>query len=173
PVAGRLTDWTPRFFRPSAQIHQAYGKKASRVALYVGYYRNQQEGTELISSYNTLVPSNDLMWRSITETARTLIVDREEIASIEARLRGRFSSLLVWRWYWVDGRYILNPYWAKLLQAKSTLLGRGDDGAVVIVYAPYDDRPQAAEQVLSDFVRAMLPAITRSLEHARRPQPLS
>jgi len=100
-----------------------------------------------------------------------LVFDHEEIAAIEARLLGRFTNLLVWRWYWVDGQYIVNPYWGKLLQAKSELLGHGDDGAVVIVYAPYDDRPLDAEQALKDFVGTMLPAITRSLEYARQPQP--
>lgn len=171
PVAGRLTDWTPRFFSPSAQIHQAYGKQASRVGLYVGYYRNQRQGAELISSINTLVPSYDLVWRNIGESRRVLGSGPEEMPMIEAKLRGQSKSLLVWRWYWVDGRHVVNPYWAKLLQAKSRLLGRGDDGAVVIVYAPYDDRPLVAERALTDFVGAMQPDITRSLEYARRDQP--
>jgi exosortase A len=173
PVAEHLTDWTPRFLSPSAQINQAYGKKASRVGLYIAYYRNQQQGARLISSYNTLVPSDDRVWKNISETRRTLVLDQEEIASIEARLHGRFTNLLIWRWYWVDGRYIANPYWAKFLQAKSRLIGRGDDGAIVIVYAPYDDPPLDAERVLKDFVGAILPAITRSLEYARRDQPSS
>jgi len=172
-VAGRLTDWTPRFFSPSAQVNQTYGKDASRVGLYVGYYRNQRPGAQLISSYNTLVPSNDRAWKNIGDTRRTLAFDQREISAIESSLRGRSTSLLVWRWYWVDGQYIVNPYRGKLLQAKSKLLGHGDDGAVVIVYAPYEDQPLDAEQALKDFVGTMLPAITRSLEYARRAEPSS
>jgi EpsI family protein len=167
PVAGRLTDWTPRFLSPSAQFHQTYGKEGTRAGLYIGYYRNQRQGAELITSLNRLVPGNDRVWTNTGETSRTLVFNQEEISASEAKLLGRSKRLLVWRWYWVDGRYIVNPYWAKLLQAKSMLLGRGDDGAVVIVYAAYDDRPQAAEQALKAFVGAMLPAITRSLEYAR------
>jgi len=173
PVAGRLTDWTPRFVSPSAQINQSYGKEGTRAGLYIGYYRNQRQGAQLITSLNTLVPSNDRVWINTGETSRTLVFNHEEISASEAKLLGRSERLLVWLWYWVDGQYIVNPYWAKLLQAKSRLLGRGDDGAVVIVYAPYDDRPQAAEQALKNFVGAMLPAITRSLEYARRAQPSS
>jgi len=173
PVAGRLTDWTPRFPNPSVKINQAYGKEEDRVGLYVGYYRNQRPGAQLITTHNTLVVSNDSAWRNIGETRLTPVFSQEEISAIEAKLRGRSTSLLVWRWYWVDGQYIVNPYWAKLLQAKSRLLGRGDDGAIVIVYTPYDVRPLDAERALTEFVGAMLPAITRSLEHARRAQPLS
>jgi len=173
PIAGRLTDWEPRFLSPSAQIHQAYGKDGTRVGLYVGYYQNQRQGAQLITSLNTLVPSNEHVWRNTGEARRTLVFGQQDISPIEAKLRGRSTSLLVWSWYWIDGRYVVNPYWAKLLQAKSKLLGRGDGGAVVIVYAPYDDRPQAAELALKDFVGAMLPAITRSLEYARSAQPSS
>jgi EpsI family protein len=79
--------------------------------------------------------------------------------------------VLVWRVFWIDGEFVSSSYWAKFLQARSKLLGRGDDGAVVIVYAPYAERAPAAEQrarqVLEDFARAMLPAIKQSLENAR------
>jgi len=173
PVAGRLTDWTPRFLSPSAQTNQAYGKETSRVGLYVGYYRNQRPDAQLITSHNTLVPSTDRGWRNIGESHRTLVFDQGDLSLTEAKLRSRSTNLLVWQWYSVDGRYVVNPYWAKLLQAQSRLLGRGDDGAVVIVYAPYHERPQDAEPALMDFVGAMLPAITRSLEYARRTQPSS
>ena len=168
-----MTDWTPRFLNSSIQFNQAFGKEGTRAGLYVGYYRNQRQGAQLITTQNTLVVSNDREWKNIGESRRTLVFSREEMAMIEAKLRSRSMSLVVWRWYWVDGQYVVNPYWAKLLQAKSKLLGRGDDGAVVIVYAPYDDRPQAAELALKDFVGAMLPAITWSLEYARSAQPSS
>jgi exosortase A len=169
-VTERLTDWTPRFLSSSVQFNQAFGKEGTRAGLYIGYYRNQGQGAQLITTQNTLVASNDREWKNIGEIRRTPVFKLGEISAIETKLRGRSTSLLVWRWYWVDGQYIVNPYWGKLLQAKSRLLGRGDDAAIVIIYAPYDDRPQVAEQALKDFVGAMLPAITRSLEYARRAQ---
>ena len=170
-VTERLTDWTPRFVGSSAQFNQAFGKEGTRAGLYIGYYRNQRQGAQLITTQNTLVVSTDREWKNIGEIRRTPVFNQGEISAIETKLRGRSTNLLVWRWYWVDGQYIVNPYWGKLLQAKSRLLGRGDDAAIVIVYAPYDERPQDAEQALRDFVGTMLPAITRSLEYARRVQP--
>ena len=96
-----------------------------------------------------------------------MVFDNQETPLIETKLQGRSGSLLVWHWYWVDGHDTVNPYWAKLLQAKSMLLGRGDDGAVVIIYAPNPDQPQAAAQAMQEFFNAMRPAIARSLENAR------
>jgi exosortase A len=171
PVVGHLTDWGPRFLSPSAYIHRAYGNESTRAGFYVGYYQNHRPGVQLISSRNTLVRSDDRVWRNMGDTRRTLVFDQGDLSVTETKLRSRSASLLVWCWYWVDGQYIANPYWAKLLQAKSSLLGRGNDGAVVIVYAPHDERPQDAERALKAFVGAMLPSITRSLEYARRVQP--
>ena len=172
-VTERLTEWTPRFRSPSAKINQSYGKEGTRAGLYIGYYRNQRQGAQLITTQNTLVVSNDQEWKNIGDIRRTPVFTQGEISAIETKLRGRSTSLLVWRWYWVGGQYIVNPYWGKLLQAKSRLLGLGDDAAIVIVYAPYDERPQDAEKALKDFVGAMLPSITRSLEYARRDRPSS
>ena len=167
PVAGHLTAWTPRFLNPGAKINQAYAVDARRVGLYIGYYRNQRQGAELITSRNTLVPSNDRAWANIGETRHTLIFNNEKVSLIEAKLRSPTAHLLVWRWYWVDGVYTVNPYWAKLLQAKSKLFGTGDDGAVVIVYTELDADGKMAAGRLQEFVTTMLPGITRSLDHAR------
>ena len=167
PVAVPLTDWTPRFANPRAQINQAYAEGVRRAGLYIGYYRNQRQGTQLISSQNTLVRSTDREWANSGETGRTLVFNNEKISAIEAQLQGRSARLLVWRWYWVDGQFTLNPYWAKLLQGKSKLFGRGDDGAIVIVYTVVDGDREAATGRLQDFVNAMLPGITRNLDNAR------
>lgn len=170
PIAGPLTTWTPHFLNPGTRINQAYAEDTRRVGLYIGYYRNQRQGAELITSLNALVNSGNHAWGKIGETRHTLIINNEEISLIESKLRGRSTQLFVWHWYWVDGQYTVNPYWAKLLQAKSKLLGRGDDGAVVIVYTELGTDGtdgKAAAGRLQDFVSAMLPAVTKSLQNAR------
>ncbi|HKA44242.1 MAG TPA: exosortase A [Burkholderiales bacterium] len=170
---GRLNDWSPGFRNPQAFIHHVYRKDAQPAGLYIGYYRNQRPGAQLVTSQNSLISNTDQVWRNTGETARLLVLGDRQVPAIEATLRGPSARLLAWRWYWVDGEYVVNPYWAKWLQAKSRLLGRGDDGAIVIVYMPYDDRPSSTERALQEFASAMLPAITASLENARRGRPVS
>jgi EpsI family protein len=74
--------------------------------------------------------------------------------------------LLVWRWYWLGGDVTANPYLAKMILAKRKLLGRGDDGAEILVAAPYQDSPEEAVAVLRNFMSEMMPSITTALEHA-------
>jgi exosortase A len=166
PVDGRFTDWTPRISNPRIQIDQTYARDAARAGINLSYYRNQNKESQLITSQNLTLRSTEANWASSGETRRTPVINNEEMPTIEAQLRSASTRLLVWRWYWVDGQYTVNPYWAKFLQAKSTLLGRGDDGAIVVVYTDLDvDREQAASRLL-EFSNTMLPGITGSLDHA-------
>jgi exosortase A len=161
------TDWTPQYRNPDTRIHQAYANGVLQVGLYIGYYANQRPGAELISSRNMLLRSDDPMWGNVGETRRTIMVNNENIPIIETKLRGRSTYLLVWRWYWVDGEYTVNAYWAKLLLARSRLLGRAGDGAVIVVYAPFVDLPRTAESSLYDFVEVMLPGINQVFANGR------
>ena len=172
PVDGGLPEWAPRLLNTQSRLRQVYEKDGRHAAVFIGYYRQQRPTTQLVSSQNVLVSSSDEMWRNVGEKRRTVDLGGRQLAAVEASLSSaRAERLLVWRWYWVDGQFVVNPYWAKLLQAKSKLLGRGDDGAFVVVYASFTDRPTAAKELLRAFIRAMLPAITTSLEHASRNGP--
>jgi exosortase A len=167
PGSGALTDWTPRFMNPSARIRQVYLGGTRRVELFIWYYRNQRHGAQLISSQNALVHTSDNIWANSGAAYRVLNTNGSEIKIIESRLRGRATRLLVWHWYWIDGQYTANAYWAKLLQAKSMLLGRGDNAAAIIVATPYDLSPAEGTDRLQDFVNNMLPAIAEVLQRAR------
>ena len=165
--SGTLSDWSPHFVNPNASIRQVYVDGAKRVELYVGYYRNQRQSAELITSGNTLVHSANKVWGNIGDTHREVTVNGNAIVLSESRLRSHVSRLLVWHWYWIDGQYTTNPYWAKVLQAKSQFIGRGDDGAVIIVSTELDEKGDAAADRLQAFVNAMLPSVATSLQNAR------
>jgi len=172
PVDGRVSTWTPRFLDLQPHIVQAYTDGNRGVGLAVVYYRYQRPGVQLISKMNTIVTSTDRDWRRVSESDRALAAGGEKLQLTEAKLRsGTVTQLLVWRWYWIDGQFAANPYWAKVLQAKSKLFGQGDDGALVMVYTLADDDQRAAERTLQEFIGDMLPGITSSLENARRAPP--
>ena len=162
-----LTDWKPHYLNPSARIGRVYVDNERRVELYIGYYRTQRQHAELITSKNSLVHSVDNVWGNVGETHRVLTLDNGKLQLIESKLRSHVTRLLVWHWYWIDGQYTTNPYWAKLLQAKSQLMGRGDDGAVVVVSTELDEQGDTSVNRLQDFVKVMLPAIAVSVENAR------
>lgn len=165
---GKMTDWTPHFLNPRAQVNQVYVKDGRRVGLFIGYYNDQRQGAELINSENVLAATTDKLWAKAGESGRTLSRGGQEIPAVQTRLRAPHARLLAWHWYWIEGRRTVNPYFGKLLEGVSRLSGTGDDAAVVILYAPYDDRPEEAEAPMRDFLEQMLPALERSLNGANR-----
>lgn len=164
---GSLAGWVPRYLNPTARLSQLYSNGPNRVELYIGYYRNQRQNAEMISSQNFLVHSVDKVWSSVSESLRALSANGNDFRIIETVIRGRDTRLLVWHWFWVDGIHTANPYWAKLLQARSQLLGRGDNSAVIVVSAQIKgDVNESAEQ-LRGFQTAMMQPLGEFLKNVK------
>lgn len=163
---GALTDWKPRYRGYAAELRQAFSKEGREVGVYVAYYRQQTKGSELITSGNLLVAPEDWKWRqvgsgmdSVEWTGRTERVERAELS-------GQTKALQAYRLFWVGGRITSNQYAAKALQAWSKLSGRGDDAALIVIYAPRSGRGDEATSSLRAFAREMSPSIERSLSAA-------
>jgi EpsI family protein len=163
---GHVSDWKPIYVGATAELRQSYRHNTDSVDLYISYYRNQQQGTELISWQNVLVPESGSHWRHITEETKDVSIRSVQMVLKQHRLDSPSTKLLVWRWYWLGDHVTANPYLAKMILAKRKLLGRGDDGAEILVAAPYQDSPEEAVAVLRNFMSEMMPSITTALEHA-------
>ena len=132
----------------------------------MGYYRQQKKGAELITSQNAIVPQSQSLWANVGHATRTEDFGRAALDVRETRLRSARQRLLVWEWYRVSGSDLVNPYLAKLFLARDKLLYRGDDAAVIMLAAPYETRPETAQETLRLFGRDMLPSINLALARA-------
>lgn len=163
---GPLYDWTPHFLGSKARLSIHFEKNALPVSLYIGYYRNQHQDAELVTSTNRLVESRDPVWGNIGEHSRRIRMNGEEIPLIQARLKSANHRLLVWSWYWIDGKWVSNPYLAKILEAESKMISRRDDAAVIVLAAPYSNTPDEAEKTIRAFLASSLPGIRKMLQGA-------
>ncbi|HKX52503.1 MAG TPA: EpsI family protein, partial [Nitrosospira sp.] len=161
-----LSDWKPIHTGPTAQFLRNYRNNGQSVDLYISYYRNQKQGTELINSQNVLVPETGSKWHDAGEGTRRIVLGSKEETVKQNQLRSPSTSLLAWRWYWIGGEETANLYWAKFMLARNKLLGRGDDAAELIVAARYEDSVDEAASVLQDFITDTAPAITGALRNA-------
>lgn len=161
-----LTNWRPRYAGASASLFDVYRKGDREVALYLGYYRHQHQGAELVTTTNVMVVQKDPVWENIGESRRTEDLGQGPVAIRETRLRSATQHLLVWDWFRISGRDLSNPYLAKLLLARDRLLDRGDDGAAIILATPYGGHREDAEETLRRFAREMLPSIDFALARA-------
>ena len=158
-----LTDWRPRYSGAAATVFQVYRKGDRTVALYLGYYRHQRQGAELLTSQNMMVQQKHPVWSNVGESGREEDLGKGPVRIRQTQLRSAAQRLLIWDWFRISGRDLSNAYVGKFLLARDTLLGRGDDAAAIILAAPYEEQTDLAEQSLRQFVREMLPSIDREL----------
>jgi EpsI family protein len=157
-------DWRPRIVGTDGSVYAFYraaGEAGSKlVGLYVGIYRTQRQGAELVTSANVMIEQEHPVWSDTLVRVRQVELDAGELALEQHLLSSRRGErLLVWTWYLVGNQRTANPYLAKLLEAKSRLSGNRGEAALVAVAAPYDEQPERAAEVLTAFLDTMLPAI--------------
>lgn len=164
--------WRPAFHNPSAQLQATYANGDQIVSLYLGYYNRQSDDSKLVSSENVLVKSKDPQWAQVSRETRTLELGGKPLVLRTAELRGApvagqatENRLVVWQIYWVNGTLTASDALAKAYAAGYSLIGRGDDSAVILVYAPKGEAGQG-ERAIEDFVRTNMPHIRKLLETA-------
>jgi EpsI family protein len=150
---GRADKWAPHFIGSDAEVVESYTAGAQPVHLYIGYYANERQGAELISSGNTLVDRKE--WERIGERRAIVAVDGHSLRVGETIMRSRSSGRmrLAWTWYWIAGEFTSNPYYGKFLLAKVRLFGMRPGAAVVAVSADCELDCTAAAGTLQDFLQ--------------------
>jgi exosortase A len=166
-------DWKPAFRNPSFETNGSYVSGPHRVGVYTGYYRQQSYRQKLVSSDNVLIRSDDPVWLQIASPTPLVfsIEGRDLIVRSTLLRKGATQSsaeqvLRVWQMYWVGGIITASDYRAKLLGAMDRLSGRGDDAAVIVLYA-IDDPAGEGDAVLTAFTRANLGTIMAQLRATR------
>jgi EpsI family protein len=163
------TDWQPRYVGAAASVFEVYRKGERTVTVYLGHYRNQRQGAELINSENRVDARP--RWISAGLVVRTEDLGRGPIELRETRVLGPGARLLVWEWFRIGERDTANPYAAKALLARDKLLGQGDASAVIILAAPYGATPEEAADSLRQFAREMRPSLDAALAAVKQGNP--
>lgn len=171
--------WKPRYQNPAAVSHTVYTQAgpspAAWVGLYVHHYRQQGYDRKLVSSTNSLVHTEKDDWVQQAAGMVTAPLAGRSLAVPAAVLREQGGSLMnqaprlrVWRFYWVNGRYVASDVVAKLQGAWGMVQGHGDDGAIITLYTPVqmgDNGPDtaAADAVLAGFLQVQAAALDHAL----------
>jgi EpsI family protein len=142
--------WKPSFPASNAELSQSYESQEQSVKLYLAYYAPGRQDAKLVSSTNSLF-DRELWWRTGEEKA-SVALEGQSFYVHETFIRSAQQSLVVWNWYWVDGKFTNNEYVAKYILAKARFL-RSRQGAAAIALATEDPLgPQRAAEVLKEFL---------------------
>jgi exosortase A len=156
-------DWKPSYQGTSAEFQRSYEKVGEVVGLYVGYYRDQKPGAELIQTWNGFLDPTLEGWKRSTLIHKTVLLPNNTVPVTQVDLDAPGTRLRVWRVYWVGGRLLASENQVKLEQLRTKLAGKGDDGAVVMIYAGFESDGDEATDRLTRFLADRLESIERSL----------
>jgi EpsI family protein len=143
-----------RFERIDDEVVLDYAHGAgTRLRLYVGYYRRQNQGKELAGDAAHVLQSAA---SDVSLEVRRGTVRMKEVV---ARSAGRELGLLYW--YDVNGRLTSDVYIAKGYTILDALTRARTNGAVVMVaWEPgADQTPEAARELAFGFVQQLLPEL--------------
>lgn len=166
PLRTPPSAWAPEFKGTDASVRTVYERNGELVECYIGYYRTQSQGRELIHYANVIIPRGESVWHALGQRDTLVAAGADRAPVHETLLRSPSLRYAVWHWYWLPDEFTGSATHAKLVQARSRLLGSPDHAAVVILSASYVDDPARARRRLESFAAAMIPSIHRSLREA-------
>jgi exosortase A len=158
----------PSFPGAAATVMQEYHNGKQAIGIYIAFFRNQHNGAEAVSSLNLLADEKSNDWSVIGESMRNLPNIKEPERVRQNSLLWGNQHMLAWQWYWISNTQTANPYAVKWLQAKQRLMGRGDDGADIVIFAPYNTKPDELVATMEKFLAEVSPLIQQRLEQVSR-----
>jgi exosortase A len=168
--SSRFADWKPEYANPSAELQSSYERDGKTVGVYIAYYRGQDYERKLVTSTNVLASTTSRTWAQMSRADVPTTITGLPAEIRRSELLNRSTSpetrLVVWQWYWINGHLTTSDARAKLYTALARLTGRGDDSAVVMLYAKPDES-NGHDSPLNTFAAASAGQLSALLEAAR------
>jgi len=160
--------WRPRVVAPDGDIYVFYRGFSGTVGVYLGVFRSQRQGAELVSSANQMVSTRDQQWSDKEISTRTIRLPNGPFTVNQSRIASHHDGdrLLVWNWYRIGDVSTSSPYRAKLVEAADRLWGGERAGTLIAVAAPYGVSEDEAVVVLEGFLAVMLPSLEAEIARA-------
>lgn len=150
-------------------LSREYVSNRDVMALYVGFYQTQRQGSTIHSPLNCLPGAG---WNPTARSYISIPVgsdgpSRSNIQINRIVIEKGLDRALVLYWYQAHGRVVANEYWGKFYAVLDAMRINRTDGAMVRVVSPMiDSGPQAeasAETEATKFVQSTYPLLSRYL----------
>lgn len=147
--------WRPSFAGADAETSGSFVCDGRQVDAFVAAYGYQEQGKELISAGNVVLPAD---WRRVTTKGTdTFEAAGRRIAVNEATIALPDRRVLVWYWYDVNGRPLLTGPQVKLREALAGLApGPSVSSVHVVAVTDAGDDPGATRAAAEQAARALL-----------------
>ena len=150
PAAAAGPPWRPKFVNVDNELLANFRREGRDVQLYVGFYRRQRPGAELIQHGNQV--SGPAPWGLAGTRARTVALGGDTVRVGESRQVAGALARTTWKIYLVGGQISGNRYAVKLRSGLAKLSGGRQDAVVIVVSTLDQQTLQPSADVLAAFL---------------------
>ena len=151
--------WTPIIHQPDLVLSETYLTSHGAVQLDIGYFHQQTDGSETVSTNNRLVNPYGGEWKIISSS----IFDTNKFSVRETAIARSGRKLLTWQWYHMGELQTHNPYMAKIYEAFMRIFSGRTDGAYITLATPVNEDEKAARNRLLSFFNQAIDDINHQL----------
>jgi len=157
-----ILDWEPTITNPDTVFSKTYLKHKHIVQLSIGYYKNQKQGAEAISTMNRISSLFGTQWKKVTGSE----LNFDGLSFTETEIKDKSNRLLVWNWYRIGSFKTNNAYLAKIYNAYNLIFENRNDAAFISIASPLVDNDKTkSRESLKAFISRFQPEIDHQLEH--------
>jgi EpsI family protein len=162
-VDARFDGWRPKLHAAASEQTFIFEKDGQKVGLFVGFFRNQRQGAELVNSENVLLSRDDKSWVVLGSGLRSTSLNGDPLTVKMQRMRAGRFTVAAWQWYWLGDSWTSSDSRAKLELAFDRMLRRDDTSAWIAAFVVEPADGRSADAILDGFVREMGGPIERAL----------
>lgn len=155
PAASPPVDWRPDYKGSVAELRQGFTSGSATAGIYIGHYRGQTKGREMVTSTNALVSPGDAKWREQSRGDVQVDWNGTAVTAYRSTVLGIGTRMTVYRLYWINGTVTASDVMARLLLIWSRLRGQGDDSALIVTYAAESPSGDSARDLLEAYAPAL------------------
>lgn len=157
-----ILDWEPTITSPDTIFSRTFIKHDHIVQLSIGYYKNQKQGAEAISSMNRISSLFGTQWKEVTGSK--LNINGFDLN--ETVIKDKQNKLLVWNWYLIGRFQTANPYLAKVYNAYNLIFENRNDASFISIASPLlNEDKTRSQKTLEEFLSQFQDKINYQLEH--------
>jgi len=144
------TEWVPVYVGNYARDFGQYVAASAAVDVYIITYGYQTQGSELISSQNTIFDPE--LWIQVRENvATTQLPSGERWNYIETELLAGDRKRLIRYWYTVNNKPANSQIQIKLAELKNAVQGSPSSSSVIAISTEFFDDVDGASAILDNF----------------------
>jgi EpsI family protein len=150
PAAG----WSPSFPGADMQLLRSYTNASGEVSFFIGHYRYQRDGHEVIAVTNTF--SGGTGDDQVTRFEKFEVeVGSERKTVRETFVKSPRGSRLIWSWYEIGGTATISPFTGKFLEVWHALSGGSRSATAYAVSTEAGDDVRQPRARLGAFLAAI------------------